>query len=343
MSIAAATRRDSLPRPPETDSVGFVILLADHDEPLLAAKKKQRRSASSTPTSTPKNRVWGFDDDSLGRPCSGHELSWETAIGSVQYSYENASGRANYYTRDHVGSVRELLNGSGTIVARYSYDPFGRVTLVSGSNLATFQYATLYAHQPSGLDLPTFRGGYDPTVGRWIQRDYMGERGGLNLYGYVGNDPINLIDPLGFGTWTFDTNPKAYPGMSGVDAYYTLDADELKCCKNAVVDRYVIDGLARPFDGDGPPMNMGPRNHNNQVHAQYDAPRGPGYGPWWSPYNYRPPHSERFILQARCTAGPAAGKILSTIRIGVNSGGSWNQGETPTAPYSTTVVTNPGK
>ena len=38
---------------------------------------------------------------------------------------------------------------------------------------------------------------YDPNLGRWIQRDPIGEKGGLNLYGYVGNKPISKVDPLG--------------------------------------------------------------------------------------------------------------------------------------------------
>ena len=80
-----------------------------------------------------------------------------------------------YYTRDHLGSVREMVNSSGTIVARYSYDPYGNTTLVSGTNIATFHSElhgpTIapevptknkrrnqllgYEHTPRGLSLPT--------------------------------------------------------------------------------------------------------------------------------------------------------------------------------------------
>ena len=44
--------------------------------------------------------------------------------------------------------------------------------------------------------------GYDPTIGRWLSRDPIAEDGGLNLYGYVGNNPANLVDPLGLIDWT---------------------------------------------------------------------------------------------------------------------------------------------
>jgi uncharacterized protein RhaS with RHS repeats len=47
---------------------------------------------------------------------------------------------------------------------------------------------------------------YDPNLGRWIQRDPIGEQGGLNLYAYVNNNPIIYIDPLGT-TWVVSNHP----------------------------------------------------------------------------------------------------------------------------------------
>jgi RHS repeat-associated protein len=224
-----------------------VILLAEHDEPSLAAKKKQRHVALKTATSTPKNRVWNFFGSAPGRISCEAGSTPETATGSVQYSYENASGRAYYYTRDHLGSVREMTNSSGTIVARYSYDPYGRTTLVSGSDMATKQYAGMMKHQASGLYLTPFGNTYDPNTGRWIGRDPLGEGASLNLYAYCANEPIDTNDPLGLDyhlhndihqwvtvddgngghhTYSFD-NP-SYPAPDGPGKWFqdgTLDQD----------------------------------------------------------------------------------------------------------------------
>ena len=82
---------------------------------------------------------------------------------------------AYYYFKDHLGSVRELVDGAGNIKTRYSYDPYGRATpsYLSGSLDATFQYARYYYHSTSGLNLTWFRG-YDSNIGRWLSRDSYG-------------------------------------------------------------------------------------------------------------------------------------------------------------------------
>jgi RHS repeat-associated protein len=109
---------------------------------------------------------------------------------------EQISGTNYYFTRDHLGSVREMTDSSGTIHYRGDYDPYGRQTKLQGDLNPDVGYAGMYYHAASGLNLTLFRA-YDSDLGRWLNRDPLGERGGLNLYGYVGNNPINYYDPLG--------------------------------------------------------------------------------------------------------------------------------------------------
>jgi RHS repeat-associated protein len=109
---------------------------------------------------------------------------------------EQMSGTNYYFTRDHLGSIREMTDSSGTIQARYGYDPYGRMTQISGSLSADFGYAGMYYHAPSGLFLTLYRA-YDSDLGRWLNRDPLAQQGGLNLYAYVANNPINEFDLLG--------------------------------------------------------------------------------------------------------------------------------------------------
>jgi RHS repeat-associated protein len=103
---------------------------------------------------------------------------------------------AYFYTRDHLGSIREMFTGGGTVVARYDYDPYGRSTTLLGTTPTDFNFTGLYRHSKSNLDLAVYRT-YDPDLGRWLSRDPIAENGGLNLYQYSRNDPTDLVDPLG--------------------------------------------------------------------------------------------------------------------------------------------------
>jgi RHS repeat-associated protein len=104
-----------------------------------------------------------------------------------------------YYTYDHLGSIRELTDSSGNVRARYAYDPYGRRTKVGGDLDADFGFAGMFWSPEANLSLTLFRA-YDPELGRWLSRDPLGNAEvaqGPNLYAYVANDPINLIDPFG--------------------------------------------------------------------------------------------------------------------------------------------------
>jgi RHS repeat-associated protein len=108
-----------------------------------------------------------------------------------------------FYTRDHLGSIREVVNNSGGVVARYDYDPYGRRTKLSGTFDSDFGFTGHYYHAPSGLHFAPFRA-YSAELGRWLSRDPIEEGGGINLYRYVSNRPVTAVDPLGLWDGALD-------------------------------------------------------------------------------------------------------------------------------------------
>jgi len=101
-----------------------------------------------------------------------------------------------FYTKDHLGSIREMTSNSATIVWQQSFDPYGKPTTLVNTTPADFGYAGMYLHSRSGMNLTKYRA-YRSDLGRWISRDPLGEKGGANLYKYVSNNPTNFTDPAG--------------------------------------------------------------------------------------------------------------------------------------------------
>ena len=121
--------------------------------------------------------------------------------GAVSTQYfaqgEILSGTGYYYVTDQLGSIEQLVNASGTIVTQYAYDPYGNQSTVVGGTVASdLGYAGYFNHAASGLNFTRNRA-YDPVHARWINRDPIGEAGGINLYAYVGGNPLTYRDPSG--------------------------------------------------------------------------------------------------------------------------------------------------
>jgi RHS repeat-associated protein len=58
---------------------------------------------------------------------------------------------------------------------------------------------------------------YSPSVGRWLSRDPIAERGGANLYSFVSNDPIIAVDPFGLDFWEDPLSPIYCPICGGAE------------------------------------------------------------------------------------------------------------------------------
>ena len=142
--------------------------------------------------------------------------------GAVQsYSYGTGGAEVHVPLADHMGNVRHYYqfkstkgNVAGQLVASYEYDAFGREVRAWGLNTPTenqppglpasrpwadllpFHYSSKLRDVDSGFNYYGYRF-YDPGAGRWLNRDPIGERGGVNLYGMCYNAPVNGFDDYG--------------------------------------------------------------------------------------------------------------------------------------------------
>jgi RHS repeat-associated protein len=128
-----------------------------------------------------------------------------------------------FYTKDHLSSVRELTDSTGALRVSYNYDLFGNRTKISGDLDTMVGYTGHHHDAASNLILTMYRA-CSAELGRWLSRDPIAERGGINLYGYVGNDPINKIDSKGLSAW----NPihwiqAVQDGLADVNTWNTQD------------------------------------------------------------------------------------------------------------------------
>gem|GEM_PF-3983359 len=154
--------------------------------------------STSGSTVTTNTYTWGPD-------LSG-SLQGAGGIGGLVSVTISGAGNptATYYPcYDANGNITDYVNTNGAIVAHREFDAFGNTIVASGSMVHTlhFWFSTKYLDEETGLYYYGYRF-YSPDLGRWLSRDPLGERGGINLYSFVLNAPVNKIDPFGFCTLT---------------------------------------------------------------------------------------------------------------------------------------------
>ena len=188
---------------------------------------------------------------------AGRIVRENTADGSSTY-------KVQHYLRDHLGSVRSVIDGdTGTVVEASDYYPFGkRITPPPAAEPveATSQSATspnrwhfsgkesqsfLYANIPL-LDFGARM--YNPTIARWTTSDPMSEKYyGISPYVYCLGNPISIIDPNGMDIWTMDEKGNVVWVKESDDhrLYYVNNNGVWSDDYVSVSDRSILDDLTK--------------------------------------------------------------------------------------------------
>jgi probable addiction module antidote protein len=217
-------------------------------------------------------------------------------------------------------SVMTISNATGSVVTQYAYLPYGdsappnlAACLGAGGSSSTcgspsgtgFGYDG-YRYNPEAGLYHTGARYYDPRLGRFIQPDPIGQAGGLNLYAYVNNDPLNLSDPsgllageVGSAVWGL-TTPAAtgiqlaayQPPPTNADGSPAPPPTQLPPGRNGEPNSWV----ASPGSGTGDrdtswnPQYPVPSQSGGQPRASWDAQNG-----HWDVNNGRGGPRERYL------------------------------------------------
>jgi RHS repeat-associated protein len=270
------------------------------------------------------------------------------AISMTVYSGANAG--TYFYCYDGNGNVAALVNAAnGNVAAQYEYGPFGEVIRATGlmAKVNPFMFSTKFYDWETGLYYYPYRY-YNPSTGRWLSRDPIAEKGGLNLYGFIHNAPINDVDSLGllvgqvsvlrWMPWVENGTSTYYfgPNIRGWIANFewtppTTGSWALACnckpCQQVLWTQQVAIGRGSQFSEDWGPSYAIKHGFvwdcgKNSDATLWDNPdqHGNFVSMFTSPYNFY----ARSV--ATCTKGTDAGKAYATVLWGFQ----WTYDKTPT-------------
>jgi RHS repeat-associated protein len=177
--------------------------------------------------------VWGTDLSGTAQGAGG--------VGGLLLRESSANG-ASYYHYDGNGNVTALTSAAGVVQAAYTYGAFGETLRAAGplAQANPWRFSTKYQDDETGLLYYGYRF-YNPTDGRWMSRDPIGEEGSINLSRYVNNNPISFIDYLGLETAEFRV-------------------------LTFIPHQFAPDPIAAVYAGDGDPGNFSPNRKSYRTY-----------------------------------------------------------------------------
>ena len=120
------------------------------------------------------------------------------------------------------GSQRALMDANENYASRTEYDAYGVTLDVSGtSERGDFAFGGNHGYvldRRSGMQMLGARY-YLPAIGRFLTQDPIGHKGGLNLYAYCGNNPVNSVDPTGTDSFAY-----VFHGNEGLSGEETVNS-----------------------------------------------------------------------------------------------------------------------
>jgi RHS repeat-associated protein len=161
-----------------------------------------RRIEKISPTTT---SIFAYDSNNLIETVNssgGVVARYAQAPGIDQPLAMQRGSTTSFYEADGLGSITSLSNAAGALAQTYTYDSFGNQTASSGSLTNFLRYTA--REFDTETDLYYYRARYyEPFTGRFLTEDPTQFLAGTNLYEYVRNSPVRLLDPYGLFSWCF--------------------------------------------------------------------------------------------------------------------------------------------
>ncbi len=178
---------------------------------------------------------------------------WDESSGIASSGIESSG--IEYYHADLIGTTRAMTDYTGASASTVCYTAFGE-RLDSDDHLR-YGYAGSWGYQahdvPNGDPVPYLHVGwryYDPSTGRFLQRDPIGIAGGIHAYVYVGSMPARLIDPSGL-----DWQESFVEFIEWIYSPITKNEDKITATVESCVKKYYVrphywlyDRVSHPID-----------------------------------------------------------------------------------------------